>query len=166
MRPVESIEVRLERHSIPEPNTGCWLWFGATIKSAGSEYGVLGRSPRERESLGGSSDLAHRKSYEFYKGSIPIELEVDHKCSNTLCINPEHLQVVTHGENMRLGHERRYGNNCRRGHAFTPENTWTEKTGQKHCRKCHADREARKRAAKQPKNMYKRLAQAHRIKVR
>lgn len=163
-RPEESIQLRFERHYIPEPNSGCWIWLGATIRSRrGAYYGVMGRSASKRKIQGGSNDLAHRISYELHKGPIKDGKQIDHICANTLCVNPEHLNPDTQPNNIRLGHFRRHGNKCRKGHEFTPENTWVEKSGQRHCRKCHADREAIKRASKKSS---RRVAFAHLIKER
>lgn len=156
--------VRFHKHYIPEPNSGCWLWIGAVIKSGRKGvYGVLGKEREERLAFGGSNDLAHRVSYKLHKGALQDSEEIDHTCVNTYCVNPDHLEIVTREENVRRAYFRRYGNACKKGHPFTPENTWLEKNGMRHCRKCHADHEAKNRAAKIPKQPWKRAAQAHRI---
>ena len=52
---------------------------------------------------GGRRMLAHRLMYERYIGAIPEGLELDHLCSNTRCVNPEHLEPVTHRVNLMRG---------------------------------------------------------------
>ena len=151
MRREENLETRFNRHFIPEPNSGCWLWLGATIKSDAAEYGVMGRSATKRRQLGGSNDLAHRVSYVLHKGEISAGCQIDHTCENTLCVNPEHLQELVSADHIRLTHFRRYGNQCRHGHEYTPQNTWIEKNGIRHCKKCHAEREAQRRADRRNK---------------
>ena len=69
--------------------------------------------------------MAHWLLFEEVNGRIPAGLEIDHLCKNKLCINPDHLEAVTHAENMR----RRFGNkpnHCTKGHEYTPENTYYE----------------------------------------
>jgi hypothetical protein len=84
-----------ERQFIPEPNSGCWLWLGYIRNHDRSKYkyGTL-RWTNKRV-------LAHRFAYEWYKGPIPAGKDLDHLCRNTLCVNPDHLEVVSHLENMR-----------------------------------------------------------------
>jgi len=141
------IEIRLEKHSIPEPNTGCFFWLGATINSRrGEQYGVIGTRNDERFSR--LMELVHRVAYVLHTGNtIPKGLHIDHVCMNTLCVNPEHLECVTTKEHRARTYFRRYGNACQRGHPFDEANTWIEKNGARHCRRCHADNQTRRNRA-------------------
>lgn len=69
----------------------CWNWQASL--DVHLHYGVF--------SLDGRQHRAHRVAYELVKGPIPEGLEVDHVCRNKLCVNPAHLEPVTHAENMR-----------------------------------------------------------------
>lgn len=86
-RPIE--QRFAEKYRINE--SGCWIWTAA--KSRG--YGYLGR---ERNSGGAP---AHRISYELPVGPVPDGMIVRHKCHNPSCVNPDHLTVGTHRDNMR-----------------------------------------------------------------
>lgn len=86
------VEPRLERYSIPEPNSGCQLWIGSTSTDG---YGLVSVEGRLRG--------AHVVSYELAKGPVPEGLVLDHLCRVRACINPDHLEPVTHGTNIRRG---------------------------------------------------------------
>jgi len=73
-----------------EKTETCWIWKG-TKNSSG--YGIL--------HIAGYSQMVHRASYRHYKGEIPRSLEIDHLCRNKLCVNPDHLEAVTHQENVQ-----------------------------------------------------------------
>ena len=68
----------------------CWEWQGATHESG---YGIL-------TVAGGKTKSTHRLAYELHYGDIPEGLMVLHKCNNRICINPDHLYVGTHNDNM------------------------------------------------------------------
>jgi len=73
---------------------------------------------------------AHRFSYQLLVGNIPEGLEIDHLCRNKICVNPAHLEAVTHLTNMRRGDHNRGRHHaakthCPKGHEYTPENTYT-----------------------------------------
>lgn len=79
---------------------------------------------------------AHRAVW-FYLTGDPLEgLDLDHVCRNTRCVNPEHMEPVTHAENMRRLSLAQ--NACRRdGHDWTqPENVRVRADGSRYCAEC------------------------------
>ncbi|MFF1336357.1 HNH endonuclease signature motif containing protein [Streptomyces sp. NPDC058290] len=82
--------------------------------------------------------LAHRWAYRDSRGDIPDGLELDHLCRHPACVRPDHLDPVTHAENVRRG---RAGINsavkthCPAGHAFDEANTRV-RNGKRECRAC------------------------------
>lgn len=84
----------------------------------------------------------HRAMYEKFVGPVADGYELHHRCGIRHCINPAHLEAVTHTEHMRLHdplrtREAREKPYCRNGHARTPENLYVApKTGLRACRIC------------------------------
>jgi hypothetical protein len=76
----------------------CWEWTASLFDEG---YGQF---------KGGPSTRAHRVAYELMVGPCPPELEPDHLCEFRACVNPSHLEWVTHGENLR----RKYGREAER----------------------------------------------------
>lgn len=74
---------------------GCWNW------TAGKHGRGYGHFYTGKHKSGKHMDFAHRASYKMYKGDIPEGLEVMHMCNNTSCVNPDHLELGTHSENIR-----------------------------------------------------------------
>ena len=73
----------------------CWLWIGARANG----YGLFRLDTQRRAS-------AHRISYAHHCGPIPDGLWVLHDCDTPLCVNPRHLHLGTHRDNMREAVER------------------------------------------------------------
>lgn len=86
-----SIEERLWRNCIPEPNSGCWLWLASIHSKNGYAQIMMPNGKPER---------AHRVSYKVHKGPIPKGLDIRHTCDIRCCINPEHLIPGTRKQNM------------------------------------------------------------------
>jgi len=124
---------------------GCWIWTGAV---AGGGYGIIGTNdvtPRGNP----RPAYVHRVAYEHFVGPIKEGLEIDHLCRTRRCVNPEHLEAVTHSENQRRGQspcgENARAEKCKHGHAFDTKNTRV-RDGKRSCRRCDADRAAARRA--------------------
>ena len=107
----------------------CWLWTGSIGEKG---YGIY------------RGKGAHVVVYEFYKGNVPKGLELDHLCRVTNCVNPEHLEAVTHKENCLRGvgvtAKNAKKEQCANGHALSGSNIKIviRKDGtRRKCRKCH-----------------------------
>ena len=109
---------------------GCWLWEGS--KTFG--YGKIGPGARALSPV-----AAHRVSYELLVGPIPEGMELDHLCRVPACVRPDHLEPVTHTENVLRGIGASAVNarkdHCKRGHPFDAENT-LHVSGTRRCRTC------------------------------
>ena len=118
-----------------EKTDSCWNWI-ADKDSSG--YGRLWYTPKRWL-------LAHRTAYELTKGTIPQDFTIDHLCRNKRCVNPDHLEAVTHRENVLRGigptamnHKKEY---CKNGHLLSSDNlvVWLLKVGYRGCLKCTRD---------------------------
>lgn len=139
---------------VVNPVTECWIWTGY-INDAG--YGIVtqGRGKRYR---------AHRFVYERVVGPIPEGLELDHKCRNTGCVNPRHMDPTTHKVNTQrgdMGLHNAVKTHCKHLHEFTPANTIVRKGRNgalwRECRTCKRtemrERMRRTRAEKRRANL-------------
>lgn len=120
-----------------EPNDdGCWIWQGY-VDPCG--YGRSSRLQRVER-------MAHRLSYRIFCVPIPEGMSIDHLCRTRSCVNPEHLEMVPIRENIMRGRTIAATNaaktHCKRGHEFTPENTYRTAQGNRGCIACRRQRQA------------------------
>lgn len=123
--------------------TPCILWTGSMTSEG---YGKVHRV-RDGTHIHTSP---HRLACEEAYGPIPDGMEIDHLCREPRCYNPEHLEAVTHQENVNRG-RRPQMTHCKHGHLFDEANTYP-RTGQgrhvngRGCRRCVAAAQLRYKA--------------------
>jgi len=113
--------------------SGCWIWTGFVSPDG------YGRFRMEE-----SSRLAHRCSYVLHRGPIPDGLEINHICGIRSCVNPDHLEAVTHQENVDKS-IRIKKTHCHNGHPLSGDNLY-EYRGLLACKICR--RAANRRRSK------------------
>lgn len=128
----------------PRPD-GCWIFTGP----GGTRDGYAHFTPHP----GATKVMAHKWSYEVYKGTIPAGMQVGHvchdravaagtcdggdECPHRRCCNPAHLEAQTPSENTTLqNHHFRNVTHCPKGHEYTDENTIIGKDGKRRCKEC------------------------------
>lgn len=111
--------------------THCWIARG---KPTSEGYGKV--------SINNKREYAHRVSYQLFKGKILAGFQIDHLCRNRMCINPEHLELVTSKENTLRGESLQALNaektHCIRGHKLDGDNLDKSslKNGVRRCKEC------------------------------
>lgn len=116
---------------------GCWEWIGAKTPLG---YGRIKVSKNARN--------AHRIAYRLLIGEIPEGADIDHLCRNPACVNPQHLEAVSHRTNVLRGNgspvqRNAYVTHCGNGHLFDLFNTYFY-GHRRHCRVCNRLRRAGK----------------------
>jgi len=106
---------------------GCWNWIGGRGTQLG--YGIMRRPD-------GTNEYAHRISLYLHGIELEKELTVDHLCSNKICVNPEHLEQVSRGENVRRALLKKL---CTKGHEKR-----RDKRGRGYCVVCQRERRKNK----------------------
>lgn len=113
-----------------EVSETCWEWQGYRTRLGYGQIKVAGRVV-----------YAHRFALEASGEVLDDALVVDHLCRNRACVRPSHLEQVSQRVNVLRGespmaHQARQAE-CKRGHAFTDDNTITDRVGKRRCRTCH-----------------------------
>lgn len=133
---------RLRARTVVNEN-GCFVWQGPV-----SSKGYIMLAHRKWKAQG------HRNVYRIVHGvELTPDQQVCHKCDNRRCWNPEHLWLGTNKDN-HLDKDRKGRNyfsnqtHCKRGHPFTPENTYIKKPHANRgpartCKTCQRERQQR-----------------------
>jgi hypothetical protein len=142
------METRFESKFERITESGCWIWTASMNKKGYGRY----------HETGGESGftLAHRASWKMNKGPIPDGLLVCHRCDVPQCVNPDHLFLGTHKDNLydaikKKGRKflatRKFGSHCPKGHKY-PESLGIKTSGVRYCLACNRDRATEFRALK------------------
>ncbi len=112
-----SLVDRLSSKFVLDEESGCWVWTASTRgPNPVHQYGQIRVGDRVLE--------AHRVMYALVVGDIPPGLTLDHLCRNPRCVNPAHLEAVSHRENVLRGVAPSALNarktHCVNGHEFAP----------------------------------------------
>lgn len=107
---------------------GCWTWTAAIDPQTG--YGRIWVPTGTRKGYMGN---AHRVLYELVAGPVGGGLELDHLCRNRACVNPLHMEPVTHAVNVARGERGALRASCPQGHPLTGE------VGSRRCQICRKE---------------------------
>lgn len=128
---IETYEARI---ALPDAN-GCILWTRA-LDTRG--YGQLYVRPRMVKT--------HQIAWNLKHGPIPHGLELDHLCCIPSCCNTDHLEPVSHAENVRRMGERLIF--CESGrHTWADQNPYIHANGRRECRPCRNEGKRRRHHA-------------------
>ena len=134
--------------------TPCWIF---RKKQTGRGYAQMW--------VDGVQTTAHRAYYMHYVGPIPEGMTLDHLCRNRPCVNPDHMDICTRGENVLRGEgisaQNARKTHCHRGHSLAPEDGHVyinPYDGSRQCTTCVTDdRHARQDVARAEREAAKRV---------
>jgi hypothetical protein len=107
-----NLEHRLLSRSVMDPATGCWLWMGRVEPNGYAKVGFWRAGGGKGAPV--INKWLHRVAFEVFKcAEIPEGHDIDHRCREPTCINPEHLRAITAKANRSAGAKngnfKRYG---------------------------------------------------------
>lgn len=120
---------------------GCWLWVGPKNDKG---YGKITYLGRKRS--------VHQITYALAIGTVLPGNELDHTCRRRECCAPDHVEEVTHKENVVRGalylvSRNRYANttHCPSKHPYAGDNLYVDKKGHRRCRACNREGKSKTR---------------------
>jgi hypothetical protein len=125
-------------HQMKIADSGCWEWTGSKRRGYG------------RFRVKGKTIPAHRFAWAYFNfRDFPEGLEPDHLCKNRGCVNPDHIQPVTHLENIQRAETcistlNAAKTHCRYGHPLSGQNLYKPGRGGRVCRICRKATDHRK----------------------
>lgn len=135
-------QIELFWKRVSKKDSGCWEWTGS-IRTDG--YGCFWSKKFNKHFK------AHRWSYQFLVRELKKEEFIDHLCRNTKCVNPDHLDPVSNGENILRGIGYAAKNarktHCPKGHEYIEANIYHEYFRKKKHRLCRICTSARNKKA-------------------
>ncbi len=136
---LDSIYLRMMAKVEIDTDSGCWNWTGGTIAPDPSSST---REFRGRIELYRRGYRAYRVMYELLKGDIPEGMTLHHLCRNPRCVNPDHLEPVSHAENTRrrglppMAVVNQAKTHCPKGHPLSGDNLTVGANGGRRCVAC------------------------------
>ena len=127
-------QVQIERFwAKVEKTDTCWFWTAAVDDDGYGRFANL---------------RTHQIAYILTIGPIPAGKELNHTCQHRSCVNPDHLEALTHTEHMRktpgtYGYKWAHRTHCLKGHPLTEDNLvpFLRKKGQRRCRQCAIEKD-------------------------
>lgn len=127
---------KVDKHGPDWNGSPCWVWTAGRVRGGYGKFTYLSRTV-----------LAHCVSYTIHGNVIPDGYHVHHKCYNTACVNPAHLQAIPPRNNILdndssgLAKQNLEKTHCPHGHEYTPDNTGIYRhpikgTVHRHCKAC------------------------------
>ena len=108
-----------------DPAAGCWMW-AAPLDRYGYGHAYLD----------GKGYLAHRVIYDVLRSHISAGLELDHLCRVRNCVNPDHLEPVSHRVNVQRGELGQPRARCPKGHEYSESNSYRSASSGLRCKTC------------------------------
>lgn len=135
---------RLSRRIDSADPDGCWRWGGYHNEDGYARTKI--RTRPDSTARDWKTVLLHRALYEEVVGAIAVGMEIDHLCRHRWCVNPSHLEPVTHTENVLRGDGWGGVNarktHCKRGHEFVDGSFYRMRRGGRRCQACRRWRHA------------------------